>query len=265
MTCIYPARIISAYLAALRPVLRALWREKCIEVGIFSDECWITSSEAEIIDILRTSNAEARSLPGPTHYHRFETYDFDNLPDAALQEVMLKLLESTFRLRSQHGLRSIELHWGFADDYTSPAAHEVSWSYKQPHPITTTSKSRVWVGPDKIFRWLKCVLNQGFVQFGPHIYRQTSGVFMGTFPAPELTNDFAFWLECVCCVCVFSSHLFWTSSSLGVPAEVTQEENHTGFLIHLPSAVHAFIFLARRTQPFLFLVHCEVGFCELPI
>ncbi|CAM9494832.1 unnamed protein product [Ascophyllum nodosum] len=38
------------------------------------------------------------------------------------------------------------------------------------------------------------------------------------------------------CVCVFSSHPFWTSSSLDVPAGVTQEEGHTGFLIHLPSA-----------------------------
>ena len=38
---------------------------------------------------------------------------------------------------------------------------------------------------------------------------------------------------CVCvCVC-FSSHLFWTSSSLDVPAGVTQEEGHTGFIIHL--------------------------------
>ena len=37
--------------------------------------------------------------------------------------------------------------------------------------------------------------------------------------------------------CVFSSHLFWTSSSLDVPAGVTQKEGHTGFLIHLPSAV----------------------------
>ena len=36
---------------------------------------------------------------------------------------------------------------------------------------------------------------------------------------------------------VFSSHSFWTSSSLDVPAGVTQEEGHTGFLIHLPSAV----------------------------
>ena len=33
---------------------------------------------------------------------------------------------------------------------------------------------------------------------------------------------------CVCvCVCVFSSHPFWTSSSLDVPAGVTQEEGHT--------------------------------------
>ena len=38
-------------------------------------------------------------------------------------------------------------------------------------------------------------------------------------------------------LCVFSSHSFWTSSSLDVPAGVTQEEGHTGFFIHLPSAV----------------------------
>ena len=30
-------------------------------------------------------------------------------------------------------------------------------------------------------------------------------------------------------VCVFSSHPFWTSSSLDVPDGVTQEEGHTGF------------------------------------
>ena len=67
------------------------------------------------------------------------------------------------------------------------------------------------------------------------------------------------------CVCVFSSHSFWTSSSLDVPAGVTQEEGHTGFLIHLLSAVRALIFLARRIQPFLSLVDCEVEFCVLTI
>ena len=65
------------------------------------------------------------------------------------------------------------------------------------------------------------------------------------------------------CVCVFSSHPFWTSSSLNVPAGVTQEEGHTGFLIHLPSAVRALIFVARRIQPFLSLVDREVEFCVL--
>ena len=82
-------------------------------------------------------------------------------------------------------------------------------------------------------------------------------------------------LHCLCfvfaiclvslCFCVFPSHLFWTSSSLDIPAGVTQEEGHTGFLIHLPSAVHAFIFLARRIQPFLSLVDREVEFCILTI
>ena len=42
-------------------------------------------------------------------------------------------------------------------------------------------------------------------------------------------------------VCVFSSHSFWTSSSLDVPAGVTQGEGHTGFFTHLPSAVRAFL------------------------
>ena len=69
---------------------------------------------------------------------------------------------------------------------------------------------------------------------------------------------------CVC-VCVFSSLSFWTSSSLDVPAGVTQEEGHTGFLIHLLSAVRALIFLARRIQPFLSLDDREVEFCVLTI
>ena len=55
-------------------------------------------------------------------------------------------------------------------------------------------------------------------------------------------------------MCVFSSHSFWTSSLLDVPAGVTQEEGHTGFFIHRLSAVRALIILARRIQPFLSLV-----------
>ena len=65
------------------------------------------------------------------------------------------------------------------------------------------------------------------------------------------------------CVCVFSSHSFWTSSWLDVPAGVTQAEGHTEFFIHLLSAVRALIFLARRIQPFLSRVDRKVGICVL--
>ena len=65
---------------------------------------------------------------------------------------------------------------------------------------------------------------------------------------------------CVC-VCFLPIH----SGSLDVPAGVTQEEGHTGFFIHLLSAVRASIFLARRIQPFLSLVDREVEFCGLTI
>ena len=52
---------------------------------------------------------------------------------------------------------------------------------------------------------------------------------------------------------------------MDVPAGVTQEEDNTGFSIHLLSAVLALIFLARRIQPFLSLVDREVEFCVLTI
>ena len=81
-------------------------------------------------------------------------------------------------------------------------------------------------------------------------------------PQIEITTVLTRNYYCVCVFCV-SSHPFWTSSSLDVPAGVTQEEGHTGFLIHLPSAVRALIFVARRIQPFLSLVDREVEFCVL--
>ena len=42
-------------------------------------------------------------------------------------------------------------------------------------------------------------------------------------------------------------------------------QGHTGFLIHLLSAVRALIFLVRRIQPFLSLVDREVESCVLTI
>ena len=66
------------------------------------------------------------------------------------------------------------------------------------------------------------------------------------------------------CVCVFFPFVL-DARFVDVPAGVTQEEGHTGFLIHLPSAVLASIRLARRIQPFLSLVDREVEFGVLTI
>ena len=60
------------------------------------------------------------------------------------------------------------------------------------------------------------------------------------------------------CVCVVIPFILGVRF-VGVPAGVTQEEGHAGFL-HLPSAVLALIFLARRVQPFLSLLDREVEF-----
>ena len=71
---------------------------------------------------------------------------------------------------------------------------------------------------------------------------------------------------CVCvCVCVFFPFILDIKFVGRTAAGVTQEEGHTGFLIHLLSAGRAFFFLARRIQPSLSLVDREVEFCVLTI
>ena len=70
---------------------------------------------------------------------------------------------------------------------------------------------------------------------------------------------------CVCVfVCVFIPFVL-DVRFVDVQAGVTQEEGHTVGFLHLPSAVPALIFLARRIQPFLSLVDREVEFCVLTI
>ena len=62
-------------------------------------------------------------------------------------------------------------------------------------------------------------------------------------------------------VCVFLPHIILDVRLVDVPPGVTQEEGHTRCFIHLPSAVLALVFLARRIQPFLSLVDREVEIC----
>ena len=65
----------------------------------------------------------------------------------------------------------------------------------------------------------------------------------------------------MCFVCVVIPFIL-DVRLVDIPAGVTQEEGHTGFL-RLPSAVLALMFLVRRIQPFLSLVDREVEFCLL--
>ena len=74
-------------------------------------------------------------------------------------------------------------------------------------------------------------------------------------------NRLAYYVYGVCVVIPFILEVRFVDV---IPAGVTQEEGHTGFP-HLPSAVLALVFLARRIQPFLSLVDHEVEFCVLTI
>ena len=61
------------------------------------------------------------------------------------------------------------------------------------------------------------------------------------------------------CVCVFFSHFILDVRFVG-----STSRGQTGFFIDRPSAVRAFIFLARRIQPFLSLVDRKVELRKNP-
>ena len=67
-----------------------------------------------------------------------------------------------------------------------------------------------------------------------------------------------FWIKycTVVCMCVFFPFI------LGIKFVGRTSGGHTGFPIHLLSAVRALFFLAIRIQPFLSLVDREVEFCK---
>ena len=72
---------------------------------------------------------------------------------------------------------------------------------------------------------------------------------------------------CVCvCLCVFFPFILDVKFVGCTSRGHTGGRSHRVAIIHLPSAVHALIFiLARRTQPFLSLVDREVEFRVLTI
>ena len=109
----------------------------------------------------------------------------------------------------------------------------------------------------------------------PKIYifsAQTRGALLRSKTALKRTsslfNTHYYWyevgmyVESVCLLCVFFS-LVLDVRLVDVPAGVTQEEGRKGFLIHLPFAVLAIIFLARRIQLLISLVDREVEFIVL--
>ena len=98
-----------------------------------------------------------KSQRGPHCPHRFK-------PNMILRPYtriyMRNLLKYTFEYQSQHGLFSIDIRWGFADNHTNPVARHASWSSKQPQPVTTDSKNHEWVGPysaTRLIHTLPCV------------------------------------------------------------------------------------------------------------
>ena len=79
-------------------------------------------------------------------------------------------------------IKSIYVKFGYKNDEVTPKVNEVHWSEPSPVEVSADPENkREWIN----FKRINFVLNEGFVQFGSNIYKQSSGIFMVTSPAPD--------------------------------------------------------------------------------
>ena len=98
---------------------------------------------------------------------------------------MKKLLELVFTYEQvTYGYISINVKFGYKNDEVTRKVNEVHWSEHPPVEVSDDpeTKRALNVGRDEFCEWINFVLT----------YKQSSGIFMGTSPAPDLSNDFAF-------------------------------------------------------------------------
>ena len=132
--------------------------------------------------------------------HHLETFDFvamyTNIRVKCLKRIMGELLDLVFTYQeAKDASKSMYIKHGFKNDEKEPKTNKIHWSLNTP-PVetneTTNNKREFTVGQAKLCEWANFVLDEGFVHFAGAVYKQSSGIFMGTAPAPDLANDFAF-------------------------------------------------------------------------
>lgn len=193
--------ITNAILVGFRPVLHALWRIECLRAGITAKECWITSGGRDIVDALRDLDKRAQGEQQAQQAHHIETFDFvamyANIPVTSLLDNMEELLTLVFQHQAKEGFKSMYVRCGYKERGQKPVVRLVKWSKHEPVDKDNETKRthQFYVGPVRLLRWIKFILEEGYVQFGSNMYKQASGIFMGTSPAPDLANDFAFMHE----------------------------------------------------------------------
>ena len=88
------------------------------------------------------------------------------------------------------------IKYGFKSDEKEPNINKIHWSLNTPVRADemTNNKKELNAGRPKLCEWIHFVLflDGGFVRFGGMVYKQSSSIFMGTTPSPDLANEFAF-------------------------------------------------------------------------
>ena len=123
-------------LVGIGPVLSALWREKCVRIGIITDECWITSGGAEIVEAMRGMDRKAMTPGEESLPHHLETFDFvanNSILVTCLKRVMNELLELVYTYEeTKPGWKSLYVRYAYNKDNRTPVFKDVHWCSNHP-------------------------------------------------------------------------------------------------------------------------------------
>lgn len=88
---------------------------------------------------------------------------------------MKELLDLVFGFQLRLGFKSIAICYSFS--HGSPCVREGDCAWSKHDPVSEdmedTQTRQFYLSKERLFTWLTFVLQEGFVQFGPHIYVST--------------------------------------------------------------------------------------------
>ena len=184
------AKWISKSMSAMMQVSEEIWKDLFMSIGIVTNSSWVINSSKDI-----RSRMDRMTKMGMSPDLSQQTYDFSTMYTALqledLRENMSEFIALVFEYAKQNkGSKEVR-----GEDKVLVVTYRGNTSWKPATATPDETDYRKNVTANRLNKWIRHLLDSLHVTVGGQIYRQVTGVPMGTSCSPFLANIMLFIYE----------------------------------------------------------------------